>query len=121
MRLVQHRAKVGNIASKFEGEVKFELQPNFREKSVMLQAKIKAGCIRTCLMEKHVSDWKAKPQHGAFFRKLESIAGVDMKGSVSWLSTCHLTPCSESYILAAQDLALTTKYHEKHIMKEAYH
>ncbi len=95
----------------------FELQPTFWEKPVLLQAKMKASCIRACLVENHLTAWKLKPQHGAFLRKLETLAGVDIKASMSWLSSCHLAPYSESYILAAQDLALTTRYHEKHIMR----
>ena len=58
-----------------------------------------------------------KPQHGAFIRRLESIPGVDLGGSFAWLSACHLVPHSESYIFAAQELALFTRYHEKHILK----
>ena len=95
-------------AKKFENEVQIDLPLNFREKGVLLQAKIIAGCVRSSIMEGHVATWKMKPQHGAFFRKLESVVGIDMKASVSWLSTCHLAPHSESYILAAQEMALIT-------------
>ena len=84
-------------ADKYESEVNFELQPTFWEKPVLLQAKMKASCIRACLVENHLTAWKLKPQHGAFLRKLETLAGVDIKASMSWLSSCHLAPYSESY------------------------
>ena len=50
-------------------------------------------------------------------RKLESTPDVDLKGSFAWLNKCHLDPHSEGYIFAAQELALFSRYHEKHILK----
>ena len=116
---VDEKSLFSNIkrAKKFEEELQFDLPLNFREKGVLLQAKVIASCVRSSISERHVSAWKRKPQHGAFFRKLESVAGIDVKASVAWLSTCHLAPHSESYILAAQEMALITKYHEKNILK----
>ena len=104
-------------AEKFEKEATIEYPPGFHEKSVMAQGRIKAGCVRNSLTEKHISAWKAKPQHGAFMTKIESLREVDLKGSFSWLNKCHLDPHSESFIFAAQELALFSRYHEKNILK----
>ena len=38
---------------------------------------------------------------------------------MAWLKKCHLDPHTESYICGAQELALITKYHEKHILKNS--
>ena len=39
------------------------------------------------------------------------------KGSLAWLGKSHMSPQSESFILAAQELALFTHWHERHILK----
>ena len=59
-----------------------------------------------------------KPQHGAFVRLLND-SDIDLKMSMSWLRKCYLDPYTESYICGAQELALFTKYHEKHILKNS--
>ena len=59
-----------------------------------------------------------KPQHGAFARLLKE-SEADVKMSMAWLKNCFLDPHTESYICAAQELALFTKYHEKHILKNS--
>ena len=43
--------------------------------------------------------------------------GADLKESFGWLKRCLLDPFSEAYICAAQEMALFTKYHERHILK----
>ena len=40
-----------------------------------------------------------------------------MKKSFGWLSKCFLDTNSEGYIMAAQEMALFTKYHERNILK----
>ena len=104
-------------AEKFESETMFEYPPGFHEKPVMTQGRIKAGCVRDSLTEKHLIAWKAKPQHGAFMTKLESLREVDLRGSFAWLNKCHLDPHSESFIFAAQELALFSRYHEMNILR----
>ena len=37
---------------------------------------------------------------------------------MSWLTKCHLSPQSEAYLVAAQELALFTRWHERHIVKK---
>ena len=104
-------------AEKFERDAAFECPANFHEKSFMVQGKIKAKLVRESLVEKHLIAWKSKPQHGAFVRRLEATPEIDLKNSFAWLSKCHMDPHSEAYILAAQELALFSRYHEKNILK----
>ena len=52
-----------------------------------------------------------------FFRQLKDLEGLDFKKSFNWLGGGYITPNCEGYICAAQELALFTKYHEKHILK----
>ena len=61
--------------------------------------------------------WQEKPQHGAFMRQMEEI-GAEMKGTVGWLNTKQfaLDLFSESYICAAQEMAIFTKFHKKNII-----
>ena len=116
---VDERSLFSNVkrAQKYLCDLPIEYPQNFLEASVLTQAKIKARCIRDAFTDQHINTWKVKPQHGAFIRRLESMPGVDLGGSFAWLSACHLVPHSESYIFAAQELALFTRFHEKHILK----
>ena len=116
---VDKRCLFSNIkrAQKYECELPVEYPENFLEVPILTQAKVKARCIRASITEQHVNAWKEKPQHGAFIRRLEVTPGVDLGGSFSWLASCHLVPHSESYVFAAQELALITRFHEKHILK----
>ena len=43
--------------------------------------------------------------------------GADIKESFGWLNKCFIDPHTEAYILAAQEMALFTKYHERNILK----
>ena len=102
-------------AEKFESEVEMVLPEEFGEKDVLHQARIKGDLCRKALKERRLRAWREKVQHGAFLRLLLE-SNVDVKRSLGWLSKCHLTPRSEAYICAAQEMALFTKYHEKHIL-----
>ena len=44
---------------------------------------------------------------------------ADVKKSLAWLKKCFLDPHTEGFICGAQELALITKYHEKHILKNS--
>ena len=67
-------------------------------------------------LEGRINVWQSKPQHGAYLRQLKEI-GADIKESFGWLKKCFLDPFTESYICAAQEMALFTKYHEKNILR----
>jgi hypothetical protein len=84
----------------------------------MSQARIKAGQMKTAISKVREQTYIDKPQHGAFVRLLEE-GDADVKMSMAWLKKCYLDPHTESYICGAQELALFTKYHEKHILKNS--
>ena len=117
---IDRKGRFSNInrAVKYEEEVPLELPKGFNEKPVLLQARVKASCMRKALYEKRLDAWRDKPQHGAFLRQLE-LGDADVKESFSWLSKCYLDPATESYVCAAQELAVFTKFHEKHILKNS--
>ena len=44
---------------------------------------------------------------------------ADPKLSMAWLKKCHIDPHTEGVICGAQELAVITRYHEKHILKNS--
>ena len=107
---------VGGKAKKFETGMQLEYSKEFFEKPVLQQAKTKAALAKKDTIEKRLTTWQEKPQHGAFIKQLNEI-GANMKESFGWLSKCFLDTNSEGYIMAAQEMALFTKYHERNILK----
>ena len=103
-------------AQKYETDTPIEYPKGFEEKTVMCQARIKAALVKNRLLERRIYNWQKKPQHGAFPRQLKMV-DADVKESFGWLQKCFLDPHSESYICAAQEMALFTKYHEKNILR----
>ena len=107
---------IGNKAQKYEAESVIELPKSFLDKSIMHQAKTKAALAKKAILDKRKENWQVKSQHGAYPRQLAEI-GADIKETFGWLSKCFIDPASEGFILAAQDMALFTKYHERYILK----
>ena len=105
-------------ANKYESSLSLELPKNFNEKTMMNQARIKACMVKSALIKARANSLLAKPQHGAYFRLLEEC-NANMKGSMAWLKKCFLDAHTESYICAAQEMALITKFHEKNILNKA--
>ena len=103
-------------AKKYVLETPIEYPKGFDEKPVLHQAKIKAALVKKKQLEARINVWQDKPQHGAYLRQLKEI-GADLKESFGWLKKCFLDPFTESYVCAAQEMALFTKYHEKNILK----
>ena len=107
---------VGVKADKFEAEINIEHPKGFYERTTLHQAKIRASLAKKTILERRIATWQDKPQHGAYRRQLMEI-NADMKESFGWLNKCFLDPASEGYIMAAQEMALFTKYHERYILK----
>ena len=115
---VESKSLYSNVvrARKYESEIVIELPKEFEEKSVLEQARKKASGMRVALTKARFEAWKSKPQHGSYVRQLVEN-NADVRASMGWLNKCHLDPHTESYLCAAQELALFTRYHEKHILK----
>ena len=105
-------------AKKYEQNTNISLPENFHNKPYMIQARLKAKAMRNALTKAHLTTYQQKPQHGAFIRMLEE-SGADRKTSMAWLRKTFLDPHTESYICGAQELAIFTKYHEKHFLKNS--
>ena len=58
----------------------------------------------------------AKPQHSAFMHLITENR-VDTKLAMAWLKKSYFDPYTESFLFAAQELALMTRYHEAHILR----
>ena len=107
---------INEKAKKYETGIDITYPRGFHEKSVLYQARTKAGLCKKNILEKRMDTWKEKPQHGAYIRQLGEIE-ADLKESFGWLNKCYLDPTTEGYIFAAQEMALFTKYHERHILR----
>ena len=94
-----------------------ETPKNMGDKPLLKQAQIVGQKTKEALHKERLEKFKAKPQHGVFFRHLDGNC-IAKKLSLSWLEKCHLSPKSEAYIIAAQELALFTRWHEKNILKK---
>ena len=53
----------------------------------------------------------------AVFKLLEGPT-IARKLSIAWLERAHMSPQSEAYLMAAQELALFTRWHERNILKK---
>ena len=105
-------------AKKYETKLDITLPENFLEKPIMAQARAKAKLVKDAIAKNRANTYIAKPLHGAYARLLVD-SEADPKQSFEWLKKCHLDPHTESYICGAQELAVITKYHEKHILKNS--
>ena len=107
-----------NRSNKYETNLKPELPQNFHDKPVMTQARMKAKAMKDAITKARLNSFHSKPQHSAFSHMLNE-SEADPKKSMAWLKKCHLDPHTESYICGAQEMAIITKYHEKHILKNS--
>ena len=92
----------GKRATKYEANIEMDYPKGFNDKPILLQAKTKAALAKKSLVEKRISQWREKPQHGAFLRQLEAVS-ADLK-----LST---QSASLEIVLSASNLA---GYHVLH-------
>ena len=82
----------------------------------MAQARIKATAMKNELTKSRSKAYMAKPQHSAYIR-LIGENDADIKLSNAWLKKSFIDPHTESFICGAQEMALITRYHERHILK----
>ena len=105
-------------AKKFTDSINFQTPTNLHEKPLLKQAKLISHKFKEAVQRDRFEKFTQKPQHGVFFRQLDDNA-LDQKKSMSWLNNCHMSPQSEGYICAMQELAIFTRWHERHILKNA--
>ena len=60
--------------------------------------------------KEHLEEYMKMEMHGQWRRKREEIALVDTTQSEKWLKYSHLTPETESILIAAQEQTLATNY-----------
>ena len=108
---------IGKRADKFRERTPIELPKNFHDHSTLRQAKIIANKTKHALQKQRYETCLKKPQHGVYYKLLDATQ-ISRKWSLSWLDKCHMAPQTESYIFAAQELALFTRWHERHILNK---
>ena len=60
--------------------------------------------------KEHLDKYKEMEMHGQWITERDGIASVDVVQSEKWLKYSHLTPETESVLVAAQEQALATNY-----------
>ena len=104
-------------ADKYTENLTLEVPKNFKDKPLLRQAQIMSESAKVSLQKLRHKTCTEKPQHGNYYKLLEEKS-VSKKLSLAWLERVHMSPQSEAYIFAAQELALFTRWHERHILKK---
>ena len=104
-------------AEKYTENLYLELPKNINEKPLLRQAQVMSEAAKGALQKLRHKACLEKPQHGNYFKLLEEKF-VSKNLSLSWLEKVHISPQSEAYLFAAQELALFTRWHERHILKK---
>ena len=108
---------INKKAYKFHEKTPIELPKNFHDNSLLKQAKIVAEKTKNAIQKQRYEACLNKPHYGVFFKLLDE-SQISRGWSMSWLNNCHMAPQTESFIFAAQELALFTKWHERFILKK---
>jgi hypothetical protein len=87
-----------------------DLQKKYRTKEIKE--------VKESMMQEKLKIYKEKPLHGQFLTNVDNKQHVNKFHTFKWLKRANLKGETESLIIAAQDQALNTRYHQKHILKQ---
>ena len=104
-------------AEKFSENLTIDLPNNLNDKPLLRQAQIIAEKAKNAIQKQRYDTCLNKPQHGIYFKLLEGPT-IARKLSIAWFERAHMTPQSEAHLMAAQEFALFTRWHERNILKK---